>query len=564
MSSDFDIKTLSIPELLEHPYVQELHEVIHILHAENEALKVEFRKFKKLPAKPTVKPSKLDEVPPTNSDATTDTTTANDATTDASEPNDKSTDKPKDTPKRAGSQKRSKTKDLVIHQQKECQVIAPDPTWTFLGYKDYVVQGLKIELHNTCYKREEWETPDGKYIIAPLPESLQNTHFSAPLRSFILYQYNQCCVTQPLLLEELREYGIKISAGQLSNILTQKIDVFHHEATDILIAGLNLFPEIRTDDTPAPHKGNSGYCNCINTDYFTYFKSTDTKSRINFLEILSAGNPSYILDAEALSCLEENKLPKKYFPLLDFSDDNVFTDKEEWNQYLKDKEIVPTSKPHVYKKITEAALISGLISKGFNTDIVVHSDDAGQFKLFVNSLCWKHAERPLLKLVCYVPYQQNILDSKLLDFWNLYRDLKSYKITPESFKKQDLLDRFDKICEPVDEGFDFINPLLKHLAKKKDELMLVIERPYTSLENNPSERDIREFAKRRKVNGPTKNNDGRKARDTFASLKKTCRKLKISFLKYLNDRNSGENNIPKIAQIITEKYLENSVAPRAK
>ena len=162
MSSDFDIKTLSIPKLLEHPYVQELHEVINILYAENEALKVAFRKSKKLPAKPDVKPSKLDEVPPTNSDATTDTTTAN----------DKSTDKPKDTPKRAGSQKRSKTKNLVIHQQKECQVIAPDSTWTFLGYKDYIVQGLKIELHNTCYKREEWETPDGKYIIAPLPAGL--------------------------------------------------------------------------------------------------------------------------------------------------------------------------------------------------------------------------------------------------------------------------------------------------------------------------------------------------------------------------------------------------------
>lgn len=545
MPLDFDITQISIADLLKHPYVQQLHNVIHELHSDIEAIKVELRKLKTLPKKPDIKPSKLDEEPPEKKDENPDS------------------DKPEDKPKRPGSQKRSKTKKIIIHKEEIVKLNSFDSLWEFKGYSDYIVQGLKIESYNTCYKREIWKTPEGKLILAPLPQTLQGTHFSPKLRSFILYQYNQCHVTQPLLLEQLREYKVDISSGQLSNILTENINNFHKEAEELLLTGLELFPEIRTDDTSAPHKNKRGYCNCINTDYFTYFKSSDSKSRINFLEILSGSTPVYILNKEALSHLKEVGLSKKYFPLFDFSDTTKFTDKTTWKDYLKAKGIVPENKAHVYKKITEAALISGLISAGFNTDMVIHSDDAGQFKLFVNSLCWKHAERPLLKLICYTDYQHEILDNKLSDFWRLYRELKLYKLNPEVFKKEDLIERFDKICAPVTEGFEHLNPVLKKLADKKEELMLVIERPYTSLENNPSERDIREFAKRRKVNGPTRSDAGRKARDTFASLKKTCRKLKISFWEYLQDRILEEYNIPNIAEIIAEKFFKNMNSARA-
>jgi hypothetical protein len=44
-----------------------------------------------------------------------------------------------------------------------------------------------------------------------------------------------------------------------------------------------------------------------------------------------------------------------------------------------------------------------------------------------------------------------------------------------------------------------------------------------------SETDIREYVKRRKISGGTRSEAGRRDRDTFASLKKTCRKLSVSF-----------------------------------
>ena len=54
-----------------------------------------------------------------------------------------------------------------------------------------------------------------------------------------------------------------------------------------------------------------------------------------------------------------------------------------------------------------------------------------------------------------------------------------------------------------------------------------------------NESDIREFVKRRKISGGTRSDAGRRCRDTFASLMKTCRKLGVSFWAYLLDRVRG-------------------------
>ncbi len=50
--------------------------------------------------------------------------------------------------------------------------------------------------------------------------------------------------------------------------------------------------------------------------------------------------------------------------------------------------------------------------------------------------------------------------------------------------------------------------------------------------------------------GSTRSEDGRKCRDTFASLKKTCRKHGISFWHYLQDRISGTTQIPQLPELI--------------
>ena len=88
------------------------------------------------------------------------------------------------------------------------------------------------------------------------------------------------------------------------------------------------------------------------------------------------------------------------------------------------------------------------------------------------------------------------------------------------------------------------------MGRNKSELLLVLERPDIPLHNNLSEGDIREQVKRRKISGGTRSEDGRRGRDTFASLKKTCRKLGVSFWSYLGDRLCGQGRIPTLASLI--------------
>jgi hypothetical protein len=87
---------------------------------------------------------------------------------------------------------------------------------------------------------------------------------------------------------------------------------------------------------------------------------------------------------------------------------------------------------------------------------------------------------------------------------------------------------------------------------------MVLERPDIPLHNNLSENDIREYVKKRKISGSTRSDVGKKCRDTFTSLKKTCRKLGISFWKYPDDRTRQKNNVPTLSELMMIKASTSS------
>ena len=447
--------------------------------------------------------------------------------------------------KRPGSSKRSKTKELEIH---ETIHISPEhiPEGSmFKGYREFTVQGIIIEPHNTVYRLQRWQRLDGSYIEGQLPPYVQG-HFDPSLISYIQYQYFQCHVTQPLLLEQLREFEIDISSGQISRVLIEGHDNFHREKDELLSTGLEISRYINVDDTGARHKGNNGVCTHIGNDLFAWFKSTNSKSRINFLTLLGAGKNDYILNSYALDYMESQKLPEMPLQLLIQCSEKIFTSLHEWNRRLKKLGI---SDARHLRIATEGALIGGLIENGLNPDLAIVSDDAGQYKVLLHGLCWVHAERTIHKIVPYTEEQRSVLESTRDKIWKLYDDLKAYKENPTEDDKTELENRFDdlfleKSC------FVTLKLALKRLYENKEELLLVLDRPEIPLHNNASESDIREYVKRRKVSGGTKSLSGRGSRDTFTSLKKTCRKLKVSFWEYLNDRNFKRNNIPRLSVLM--------------
>ena len=456
--------------------------------------------------------------------------------------------------KRPGSAKRPKTAELHIHQ--EVPLYAQDlPVGaTFRCFEPYVVQELIIQNENTRYLRARYELLGGGSMLAPFPEGVlpvAGGHFGANLIAYILDQYHQAQVTEPLLLEQLWEYGIDISAGQLHRILTEGKEAFHQEKGEILAAGLAASSYIGTDDTGARHQGKNGYCTAIGNDLFAYFESTDSKSRLNFLHVLQGSQRDYAINETALAYWERQKLAAALVDQLT-QGPQEFTGEQAWQARLSALAI--TDERHV-RMATEGALLGGLIARGVSPDLAVLSDGAPQFVILVHAGCWIHAERPFAKLVPHNEEHRAAIEKMRQHIWELYQDLKAHRERPDEAQRPVLTARFDALVEQRT-GYPSIDGPLKEMREHKADLWRVLERPEVPLHNNGMESDIREFVKRRKISGGTRSAAGRRCRDTFASLKKTCRKLGVRFWDYLQDRVRGLGQIPRLADLIRQKARE--------
>jgi hypothetical protein len=194
---------------------------------------------------------------------------------------------------------------------------------------------------------------------------------------------------------------------------------------------------------------------------------------------------------------------------------------------------------------------------------------AGQFNIMEHGLCWVHAERSLRKLDGKTDLQRENIAGVQTLLWDYYQELKTYRLAPSSEGKADLWQKFDDIFGKHYENHGLLNDVLRawrvtrpaQMINHKSELLAVLDFPELPLHNNAAETDIREYVTRRKISGGTRSELGRTARDTFVGLKKTCRKLGISFWQYLKSRLHQDRQVPDLADVIRELATEKISVP---
>ena len=457
-----------------------------------------------------------------------------------------------------GFEKRSKKEGFEVDEERIIEPPEGSEGSRFNGYREYDVQELELHRHNIRFRLAEYVKEDGTTVAGELPLEYRGGHYGPNLRSYILQQHYDCRVPQGMIVEALGELGIEISSAQVNRILTEQTEGFAAEQEEVRKAGLESGSYIHTDDTGARHKGKNGYCTVIGNELFSYFSSGSSKSRVRFLETLQGEERSYVLNEYAQQYLQEHGLAGKHEKKLSYSQTQLAQDGESWKQYLDSLEIVT---PQAVRLVTESALLGGLLEQGVSEHLRILSDGAPQFNILVHALCWIHAERGLRQLSAPTArHRENIEEMQQL-LWDYYRRLQQYPHAPTIEFKTQLEQEFDQLFGRCFIHHVCLDNLLTRFRKQKEQLLAVLDCPQLPLHNNGAESDIREVVTRRKITGGTRSQAGRHSRDVLVGLKKTCRKLGLSFWAYLRSRLHYNDDVPWLPDLIRSRAQAHSLLP---
>jgi hypothetical protein len=223
--------------------------------------------------------------------------------------------------------------DRVVLLKINPEMLPPD--FIYRGYSSIIIQNIKLQTDNVEYRREHYYSPSlNRNYYAELPKYVQSTQFGNDLKAFASELYYVGRVTENKIHSILTDFGIIISEGEISNILTkEKSEVFAAEKDDIFQRGMLHANYFQTDDTGARHQGKNYYMHYFGNEKFSAYFIEKSKSRATIRKILGLlegvlertpmmtdGARQYrgIAIWHALCWIHEIRFYKKLKPYLDF------------------------------------------------------------------------------------------------------------------------------------------------------------------------------------------------------------------------------------------------------
>jgi hypothetical protein len=232
-----------------------------------------------------------------------------------------------------GSKKPKIKTDRVVFLKINPETLPPDVIYR--GYRSIVIQNIRLQTDNVEYRREHYYSPSlNRNYYAELPQDIRNTHFGSDLKALVATLYYVGRVTENKIHSILTDFGIIISEGQISNILTkEKSEVFAAEKAAIFQMGMLHADYFQTDETGARHQGKNHYLHYFGNERFSAYFIEKSKSRGTIRKILGLlegvlsitpmttdGARQYkgIAIWHALCWIHEIRFYKKLKPYLDF------------------------------------------------------------------------------------------------------------------------------------------------------------------------------------------------------------------------------------------------------
>ena len=428
----------------------------------------------------------------------------------------------------------------------------------FKGHDSVIIQEILIKTDNVEYKKEIfYSATEKKTYVGQLPAGIIG-EFGPGVRSLVCTLKHVANMSEPKILELLKNCGIFISQSTISRILTNDESGFNKEKEEIFRAALETTPFHQIDDTTVRVNGKNQYSQIFCNPYYTAFFTVPHKNRLTILDILLCGKErTYIFDSKAFSLLSDLKVSKKVINQIRNLTDEREISEAEMQKLLEI--IFPNSKKgkNTKTRIIEVAAIS---SYHRQTEIpvvnILLSDDAPQFKKLTaeHALCWIHEGRHYNRLSPIVPFNVDELKKFKTYLWDYYGDLLKYKENPKPGAAVRLSSEFDDLFS-TKIGYDDLDDRIEKTKNKKEALLLVLKYPWLPLHNNDSELGARVEKRRQDVSLQTKSDKGTKAKDSFLTVTQTAKKLGVNTYKYIYDRISKTFSMPSLADLILQNSL---------
>ena len=469
-------------------------------------------------------------------------------------PKDLSSEQERRTPK-AWSKGR-KTDRIPIDRE---QVVAVDPAClpldaVFKGYEDVVVQDVLFRTDNVLFRKEKFYSPSQHTTyMASLPPGYCG-QFGPGIKSLALVFYYGAQMSEPKVVEMLRSVGVRISDGQMSNLLIKDQGAFHAEKDALYEAGLASSPWQPLDDTSTRVNGQNGYCHIVCNPLYTAYFTTTAKDRLTVIDVLTNHRPRrFVVNAEALRCIEAGALAAVRRRQLAQVPGEVIMDEAQMQAQLETH--LPGLGPQQRKWILDATAVAA-----YHADVefpvvrLLVCDDAPQFTLVTEelALCWVHEGRHYKKLMPSIPYHQARLEAFVQRFWAYYDQLLAYREQPTPAEATRLAGEFETLFTTVT-GYQALDERIAKTRAKQSCLLMVLAHPELPLHNNPAALGARARVRKRDVSFGPRTREGATAWDTFMTLAATATKLGVSFYHYIHDRVSGASQMPSLADLVVER-----------
>ena len=433
----------------------------------------------------------------------------------------------------------------------------------FKGWRSVYQKDIRLVREVIEYRIARWYSPSKRrHYESALPKTYRG-QIGSMLQSFIQILHHCGDMTHRKIKDLLEHLGIGSSSGGISNILTHSEWVCQEQAA-LLQKSLTHSPYTQMDSTGSRQEGKGMYTQIICGAHFSLFYTQQGRSRLDVYAALQGQNRDQVRLAYtelAHDRMLAAKVSQKHMSYIaqHFALGQDFSMAQLEEHF--DSAPIFTRTNQSRRTAIASALAAGYYHQQDQVPVVEHlmTDDASEYKgvaLKKHIHCWIHAIRHYRILNPKNQYLRDIHADFMDKLWALYNRLKAYQELPpekQLMQKSEIALTFDQLFNsPTD--YERLNQQLAITREKRAYLLAVLDHPNLPLHNNDAERAARRVVRKRDISLHTWSQRGTRIRDAFMSLHQTAKKLNMSFLDYLYDRNSGQYQLKSIAQQLQEAY----------